>query len=157
MSLRFKFFILINLLFVWIHINYNTPQYHQKTIKIDLFYLFLQKLPLFPKYFVLLQRYLPLWLRNPNRREEPLGGALHIERRYWRFVFGLSEISTFQLRTRTNAEVTATEMYIRLRSVLRGYLYPHKHTLRCSIYSNVGVLCLFFSMGRAKPRKANRQ
>jgi len=30
-----------------------------------------------------------------------LGGALHIRRRYWRFVFGRIETTTIELRTRT--------------------------------------------------------
>ena len=55
------------------------------------FAIFLQKLPLFPKYFVLLQRYLPLWLRNPNRRDEPLGGALHIEKALLTLCFWIFE------------------------------------------------------------------
>ena len=55
----------MNLLFAQIHINYSTLRYHQKTTKSDLFYLFLQKLPLFPKYFVLLQRYLPIMVLIP--------------------------------------------------------------------------------------------
>ena len=58
MSLSFKIFI------------YETQFWYgytsiTATHKIDLFYLFLQKLPLFPKYFVLLQRYLPIMVLIP--------------------------------------------------------------------------------------------
>ena len=54
---------------------------------------------------------------------------------YWKALLTLCfwtfETTTIEQRTKTNARVTPRGVYIRLRSVLREYLYPHKHTLRC--------------------------
>ena len=59
--------------------------------------------------------------RCPLRRTEPKGGALHIERRYWRFVFWpFRNLGTFELQAKTNAEVTPRGVVYTLRSVLRG-------------------------------------
>ena len=45
-----------------------------------------------------------------------------------------------------------------LRSVLRGYLYPHKHTLRVSIYSCVGVYSVCsFAIGCGRPEEWDKQ
>ena len=60
---------------------------------------------------------------------EPMGGALHIRRRYWRFVFGYLNVGTSNYQSKTNAEVSSRGMYIRLRSV-RETLVASTHTLR---------------------------
>ena len=58
-------------------------------------------------------------------------------------------VQNFHNRTanKNNAGVAPRGVVYTLRSVLRGYVYPHKHTLRC-IYmlQRWCLLCLFFSM-----------
>ena len=64
-------------------------------------------------------------------RTEPMGGALHIERRYWRFVFGLFETSTNRISNPRQMLGWHHGVYhILLRSVLWGYFVPSMHTLR---------------------------
>ena len=96
-----------------------------------------------------------IWLWCPLSRTEPLGGALHVRRRYWRFVFGYSNFHN-RLENKNNADVIPRGVYIRLRSVLRGScilistLYGHLYTLRWCL------LCLF-SLWLWKARISNRQ
>ena len=66
-----------------------------------------------------------IWLWCPLSRTEPLGGALHIRRRYWRFVFVLRNYHT-RILDKNIADVIPRGVYIRLRSVLRG-LSPLAH------------------------------
>ena len=47
----------------------------------------------------------PLRLWSTLSCAEPMGGALHIERRYWRFVFGRIETTTIELLIKNNAGV----------------------------------------------------
>ena len=80
---------------------------------------------------------------------------------YWkalrRFVFGRSKLPQIEQRTKTNAEVTPRGVLYTLRSVLRGYFVPSMHTLRVSIYSNVGVSLSVFLWGCGRPWTTNRQ
>jgi len=100
----------------------------------------------------------PLWFWDPNRREEPLGGALHIKRRYWRFVFGHSETTTFRITVENIAGVTPRGVYIRLRSVLRGLTMSSLAHFTVYLYTSVWVfLCLFTVMGCGRPQMTNRQ
>ena len=48
----------------------------------------------------------PLRHRCPMSRTEPMGGALHIKRRYWRFVFGCSKLPQSNGNSKTKAGVT---------------------------------------------------
>ena len=81
---------------------------------------------LIPEFLYLCSCYLPVGLGRSMRRVELLGGALHIERRYWRFVFGYSNFHN-RLENKNNAEVTPRSVYIRLRSVLRGLCNLNAH------------------------------
>ena len=57
---------------------------------------------------------------------------------------------------KANAEVTPRGVVYTLRSVLRGNLYPHKHTLRVYYILLRGcLLCLFTTIGFLRPRIAN--
>ena len=58
---------------------------------------------------------------------------------FWSF-----KTSTIEQQTKTMKGWLPRGVYIRLRSVLRGYLYPHRHTLRCIYILHAWMfLCLF--------------
>ena len=81
---------------------------------------------------------------------------------YWKGVIALCfwtfETTTIEQRTKTLQRWLPRGVYIRLRSVLRGYMYPHRHTLRCIYILHAWMfLCLFFSEGCGRPRKSNGQ
>ena len=98
----------------------------------------------------------PLWFWGPNRREEPLGGALHIERRYWRFVFGLSKLPQSNNgqeqcwvlpRGCILDSVVCCEDTCILISTLYGVLYTPALVFTLFVYR----------YGCGRPRKSNRQ
>ena len=111
---------------------------------------------MFPKYFVLLQRYLPFWLRNPNRRDEPLGGALHIEKVlltlcFWSSKLPLSNAEQKQMQGDCHGVCISGSV------VCCEDRVSSMHTLRCTIYSSVGVYSVCFSAWLWKASKTNRQ
>ena len=59
------------------------------------------------------------WLWSTLSCAELLSGALHIRRRYWRFVFGQSNYHNREAN-KNNAGVTPRGVVYTLRSVLRG-------------------------------------
>ena len=61
----------------------------------------------------------PWWLWSTLSCAELLSGALHIERRYWRFVFGLRNFHN-RITVKNIAGVTPRGVVYTLRSVLRG-------------------------------------
>ena len=73
--------------------------YMPQTVKIDLNYTLSYTDKRIISY--LCKCYLPVGLWCHLRLTESVGGALHIERRYWRFVFGCFETTTLDYRTRT--------------------------------------------------------
>ena len=89
-----------------------------------------------------------IWLWCPLSRTELQGGALHIRRRYWRFVFVLRNYHT-RILDKNIADVTPRGVYIRLRSVLRG-LMPLAHFTDIYIPC-VGVYSVCFPQGCGWP------
>ena len=100
----------------------------------------------------------PLWFWGPNRRDEPLGRALHIERRYWRFVFGYLNVGTSNYQSKTNADVSSRGVIYTLRSVRRGLTMSSlAHFTGVYILLRGCLHCLFTCYGCGRPRTANRQ
>ena len=77
------------------------------------------------------------------RCAELQGGALHIGKALLTLCFWTIELPHRQ-EIKDNADVTPRGVYIRLRSVLRGYVYPHKHTLRCIYIPQRGCFSVCF-------------
>ena len=97
----------------------------------------------------------PYWPWSSSSRAEPLGGALHIRRRYWRFVFGLRNFHNRMLN-KNIADVAPRGVVYTLRSVSwRSCTFWH--TLRCIVYSYVGVYSVCFSAWLWKASKTSRQ
>ena len=80
----------------------------------------------------------------PNAMDQPMGGALHIRRRYWRFVFGCFETTTIELLNKDKCRVIATGCNILSVVCCEGQV-SSTHTLRVFIYLNVGVSLSVFS------------
>ena len=88
---------------------------------------------------------------------EPMGGALHIRRRYWRFVVGCSKLRNFWIAVHDNAGVTPRGVVYTLRSVLRGLTMSS--LAHFTVYSILprGCFSVCFSQRLWKARILNRQ
>ena len=85
-------------------------------------------------------------------------GHYIMKRRYWRFVFGHSETTTFRITVENIAGVTPRGVYIRLRSVLRRLTMSSLAHFTVYLYASMWVfLCLFTVMGCGRPQMTNRQ
>ena len=92
------------------------------------------------------------------RTMEPIGGALHYGiSDTVRYVFGSLNYHNKRDRSKTIAEVTPTDVYIRSRSVPRA-IHALTHTFGCiSIYSSVGISLFVLSEGCGRPKLRNGQ
>ena len=79
-----------------------------------------------------------------------MGRALHIERRYIALFLDF-ETTTLELPSKTNAGVTPRGVVYTLRSV-QEVRVTSMHTLRVSIYANVGVSLSVYWQGCGRPR-----
>ena len=96
--------------------------------------------------------YLPVGLWCHLRTTEPVGGALHIERRYWRFVFGLRNFHN-RIQDKNIADVTPRGVVYTLRSVLRGLTMSSQAHFTGVLYSPAWVFTLsVFLYGCGRPR-----
>ena len=116
--------------------------YMPQTVKIDLNYTLSYTDKRIISY--LCKCYLPVGLWCHLRLTESMGGALHIERRYWRFVFGCSKLRNFWMVVMANADVTPRGVVYTLRSVLRGLTMSSLAHFTVYLYTSTWLfLCLF--------------
>ena len=87
----------------------------------------------------------PLRLWGTLRCAELLGGALHIKRRYWRFVFGRSKLPQSNREQEQMQGWLPRGVVYTLRSVLRGSGILNAHFTGVYILQRGMFLCLFFS------------
>ena len=107
-------------------------------------------------FLISLQMHLPIKRLPQSVLKKPMGGALHIRRRYWRFVFGLFETSTNRISNPRQMLGWHHGVYhILLRSVLRGCFVPSKAHFTGVLYTPAWVfLCLFLLLRLWKASKS---
>ena len=108
-------------------------------------------------FLISLQMHLPIKRLPQSVLKKPMGGALHIRRRRWRFVFGYSKLRNFWIAVRNKGGWLHGVYHILSVVCCEDWVSSTAHFTGVSILQRGCLLWLFTAIGFLRPRISNRQ